>query len=143
MTWLGAVVAAIGVAQFFTGIDVVSYIRIPGLSLNNELGGVFDRSVLNRVSSTAVHPIEFGVAMACLFPLALHRTIHLWGRRGALAPTVLIFVGAFLSVSRSAILVLAVIGLVLFLSWPVRWRLRALILAPVAVVGMRLAIPVW
>ena len=141
MTWLGAVVAAIGVAQFFTGIDVVSYIRIPGLSLNNELGGVFDRSVLNRVSSTAVHPIEFGVAMACLFPLALHRTIHLWGRRGVLVPTVLIFVGAFLSVSRSAILVLAVIGLVLFLSWPVRWRLRALMLAPVAVVGMRLAIP--
>ncbi len=141
MTWLGAVVAAVGIVQFFTGIDIVSYIQIPGLSLNNELGGLLDRSVLTRVSSTAVHPIEFGVAMACLLPLALHRTIHLWGQRGVLLPTALIFVGAFLSVSRSAILAMAVIGVVLFLGWPNRWRLRAIVLFPVAVVGMRIAIP--
>lgn len=141
MTGLGAVVAAIGIVQFFTGVDVVGYIQIPGLSLNNDLGGVIDRSALNRVSSTAVHPIEFGVAMACLAPLALHQTIYRWGRPGALLPTTLILVGAFLSVSRSAVLALLVIGLIVFVGWPARWRLRAVLVAPLAVVGLRVAIP--
>ena len=38
------------------------------------------RSVLNRVSATAVHPIEYGVVLGALLPLALHRTIYRWGR---------------------------------------------------------------
>ena len=141
MVWLGALVAAIGIAQFFTGIDVVRYIPIPGLSLNTDLGGVFDRSVLNRVSSTAVHPIEFGVAMACLLPLALHRTIHLWGAKGRWCRPCLIFVGAFLSVSRSAILALAVgrHRALPRLAGPV--AAARVVARTVAVVGIRLAIP--
>jgi hypothetical protein len=141
LAWLGSVVAGLGIVQYFTGLNVVEYISIPGLSLNTDLGGVDGRSVLNRVSSTAVHPIEFGVVMACLFPLALHRAIHRWGRRGALLPMLLIFVGAFLSVSRSAMLDLAVIAIVLVSGWPARWRLRALCVAPLAIVAMRVAFP--
>lgn len=141
LTWLGAFVATLGIVQFFTGIDVAAYLVVPGLSANSELGGVVGRSVLNRVSGTAVHPIEYGVVLGALLPLAVHRTIHRWGRPLALLPVVLIFVGCFLSVSRSAVLVVLLALVVLLLGWPNRWRLRALAILPFAVVGLRLAVP--
>ena len=141
ITWFGAAVAAIGIVQFVTGINVVGYITIPGLRLNADLEGVGARSVLNRPSSTAVHPIEFGVVLACVFSFALHRMIFDWGKRGALVPAAFIFVGASMSVSRSAVLALSIGGLVLFLGWPSAWRMKALIYAPLAVVGLRLAVP--
>ncbi|WP_122816528.1 O-antigen ligase family protein [Nocardioides pantholopis] len=141
LSWLGAVVATIGLVQFATGYNLAASILLPGLSPNSEIGALHTRSIFNRVSATAVHPIEFGVVLACLLPLAVHRTIHAWGRRGAAVPTVLIFVGANVSISRSAVLVMLAAGLVLFLGWPWRWRLRALLIAPVAVVALRLAIP--
>jgi len=145
LTWLGAVVAAVGLWQFITGYNLAGSISLPGLVANSEIGGTQTRSIFNRVSATAVHPIEFGVVLACLFPLALHRTIHLWGRGRVFwtsaAATVLILVGANLSISRSAVVVLLVALLVLFLGWPARWRLRALFLAPVAVVALRVMIP--
>ncbi|MQW74787.1 hypothetical protein GHK92_02780 [Nocardioides sp. dk4132] len=145
LTWLGAVVAAVGLWQFVTGYNLAGSISVPGLVANSEIGGTQTRSIFNRVSATAVHPIEFGVVLACLFPLALHRTIHQWGRPRAFwssaVPTVLILVGANLSISRSAVVVLMVGLLVLFLGWPARWRLRALLLAPVAVVALRVMIP--
>ena len=145
LTWLGAAIAAIGLVQFVTGYNLAGSISLPGLVANSEIGGTQTRSIFNRVSATAVHPIEFGVVLACLFPLALHRTMHHWGRRGAflsaVVPTVLIFIGANVSISRSAVLVTLVALLVLFLGWPARWRLRALLIAPVAVVALRLMIP--
>jgi hypothetical protein len=141
ITWLGAVVGAIGILQFATGFDLVRYVSVPGLSLNNELSGVLSRSVLRRVSSTAIHPIEFGVAMVCILPLALHRMIHEWGRRGALVPAGIILVSATLSVSRSAILALLVTLVVLFAGWPSAWRVRALLIAPLTIVALRLAVP--
>ncbi|GAB3254511.1 O-antigen ligase family protein [Nocardioides dilutus] len=141
MVWLGAVVAGIAVIEYTTGLSVVRYLTLPGLSANTDLAGIGERSVLNRVSATAVHPIEFGVVMACLFPLALHWTMQRPGHRLALLPTGLIFVGAFLSVSRSAMLDMAVVGIVLFAGWPARLRLKALVLTPLAVVGVRLLFP--
>lgn len=138
---LAALLAGLGLVQFVLGVDVASWIRIPGLTANSDFGGVLSRSVLNRVSGTAVHPIEFGTVLACLFPLALHHTVHRWGHRGALLPAGLVLVGSTLSVSRSAVLVLAVTFVVLLLGWPARWRLQALLLLPVVVVGLRLAIP--
>ncbi|NPC97940.1 O-antigen ligase [Nocardioides sp. zg-DK7169] len=141
LTWVGAVIAAVGLLQFITGHNLAGSISVPGLVANSEIGGTQTRSIFNRVSATAVHPIEFGVVLACIFPLALHRTIHQWGRRGAALPGVLILVGACVSISRSAVLALLVAMLVLFLGWPARWRVRALLLAPVAVVALRVAIP--
>lgn len=141
LTWLGAFVATLGIIQFFTGLDIAGLFVIPGLTPNADFGGVVSRSVLNRVSSTAVHPIEFGVVLAGLFPLALHRTLRPGRSRRNLVPTVLIFTGAFMSVSRSAVLALFVIFIVLFLGWPARRRIRALQLAPLAIVALRVGIP--
>ena len=144
VAWLvraGAFISVLGIIQFFTGFNPASLIHIPGLSANADFGIADTRSVLNRVSSTGTHAIEFGVVTAALMPLAIHRTIHRWGRPLALLPTLLIGVACAMSVSRSGVLVLGMGLLVLMAGWPPRWRWRALLLAPVSVVALRLAIP--
>lgn len=144
VTWLvraGVVVSVIGLIQFFSGFNVASLISIPGLSPNADFGVADTRSVLNRVSSTGTHAIEFGVVTAALMPLAIHRTIHRWGRPLALMPTVLIGVACSMSVSRSGILVLGAGLIVLMSGWPKAWRWRAVLLAPVCVVALRVAVP--
>ena len=141
LVWLGTAVAAIGILQFSTGLNLAAFFTIPGLSANSEFGAVVSRSVLNRVSATAVHPIEYGVVLAGLLPLAVHRIIRCWGRPLASLPAVVIFVGCFMSVSRSAVLVVLVAFLVLLAGWPPRRRLQALMVMPFAVVGLRIAVP--
>lgn len=141
LTRFGAFVAALGIVQYFTGLDIASFFAIPGLSANSDFGAVDSRSVLNRVSSTAVHPIEFGVLMAGLLFLALHRSLFNRASKIRWVPTILIGVALPMSVSRSAILALGVVGLIVFLGWPSRWRFGALVILPFAVVGMRLLAP--
>ena len=70
---LGSVVAAIGIAEFYTGINITNYIRIPGLSPAVNVNSLLDRNGFNRPSSTATQPIEFGVVMAMLLPFALQQ----------------------------------------------------------------------
>ena len=67
--------AAIGIFEYYSGINVTNYIHIPGLSNNGDYTSLLDRSGFNRPSSTAVDPIEFGVVMAMLLPLALHQAV--------------------------------------------------------------------
>jgi polysaccharide biosynthesis protein PslJ len=144
VTWLsrfGAFVAALGIVQYFTGIDIAALFTIPGLSANSEFGEVTTRSVVNRVSSTAVHPIEFGVVMAGLFFLALHRSLFTRTSKLSWVPTLLIGIALPMSVSRSAILAIAITSIVVFAGWPARWRFGAFLLLPFAVVGMRLLAP--
>lgn len=141
VTWAGAYMAMLGILQFFTGIDIAGLYVIPGLSPNADFGEIASRSVLNRVSGTAAHPIEYGVVLAAIFPLALHRTIFRWGEKYALTPTFLIGLGMFLSVSRGAVVAMFVALVVLIIGWPGLWKLRALVIAPFAIVGLRLAIP--
>lgn len=141
----GAFVAALGIIQYFTALNVAGLFQIPGLSANSDFGAVNSRSVVNRVVATATHPIEFGVAMAVIFALALHRCLfHPDTARRPLSvwvPVGLIGTAMAMSVSRSAILVGGVIMLILFLGWPSRWRLWALVVAPFAALAARLMAP--
>lgn len=140
LCWVAAVFAAVGILQFYTGTNLASYISIPGLTANADAGISLTRSVLNRVSSTSGHPIEFGVVAAAIFPLALHAAIFR-RRRSDVIPVIVMGVAIPLAVSRSGILTM-VLGLVVLLAyWPAAWRRQALWIAPVAVVAMRVAFP--
>jgi polysaccharide biosynthesis protein PslJ len=147
---LAAVIAVIGAIQFFFGIDIAARISLPGLQPNGELTSLAERSTLRRVGGTASHPIEFGVVLAAILPIALHFAV---GRGPAGLERsrkkkqrdwiclALIALGAFLSVSRSATLAIAAVLLVVFAGWPMRWRVQGTMWLPILLVGLRLAIP--
>ncbi|NLH69445.1 MAG: O-antigen ligase family protein [Brooklawnia sp.] len=134
------VVAALGIFQYFTGANVAAWFQIPGLSTLRDQN-VYTRSIVNRVVVTAAHPIELGVVAAAIFPLALHRSLYAAKKRLPWVQAVMILMVLLMSVSRSAIIVLAVGMLVLLVGWPARRRLWALAIIPVATAVLRAALP--
>lgn len=141
---IGTVVGTVGIVQFFTGLDVRPWYRIPGLTINTTLQGVGERSDFRRVLATGTHPIEFGVLMALVLPLAVHVALHperpgpAWRRW---YPVVVTGCAIPMSLSRSAILGTAAAGVVLLSAWTVRRRVNALVAVAMFTVLMRLMIP--
>ncbi|PUA82345.1 O-antigen ligase family protein [Nocardioides currus] len=147
VVWMSAVVAAIGIYQYFTGDNLARFIRVPGLSATYEIGTSISRSVLNRVSSTTTHPIEFCVVLTTIFPLAMHRALHphavgtLNKIVACYVPAGLIGLAIPMAVSRSGIVALAVVMIVLFSGWPNNRRIWVVVLAPPTAILMRSALP--
>jgi polysaccharide biosynthesis protein PslJ len=143
MVLAGVFLSGLGILQFATGFDVSPWIHIPGLSAEASFTLISQRAAFRRVGATAVHPIEFGVVLALILPIALHyafsptsgRRLYRW------TAAAIILVGIPMSLSRSAILGLFGSFLVLFVAWPGFRRLQALIVAPVFAVAMRFAVP--
>jgi polysaccharide biosynthesis protein PslJ len=107
----GGCIAILGLAQFFTHQAFVNYIQIPGLSQNTDLGIVLNRDGFSRPAGTALHPIEYGIVITMMLPLALyyalmdkHRPpLRRWWAVIPLAMAVPV------SISRSAIVCTAVV----------------------------------
>jgi hypothetical protein len=138
-------VAAIGLIQFYFGVDPTNYMVVPGLREVGNVNTLLERSIFRRPSGTAGHPIEFGVVCAIAVPLCAHyafrATTH--GRRSwpwwvSLA---MLSMGAMVSLSRSAILGLLAAGLVLLPTWPARRQLQTLVAALLFTGLMRLFVP--
>ena len=116
-----------GLIQFFFTYDLVPWLRIPGLQLNNDAVLLINnRSNFNRPSGTGLHAIEFGVVSASLIPPAYlyaqrrKRLVRPPGRISLAAlPVVILAFAAMTSFSRSAMLAAAValIGLLLSVTW--------------------------
>jgi len=135
--------ASLGLAQFFTSQPLTNLIVIPGLSLNQELWSLASREGFNRPASTALHAIEFGVAITALLPLCLHVALHEKGI-GALRrwfPVAAIALAVPLSISRSAIIGAAVGLLVLIPTWAPRLRLAAVSLLAVFAAVVFVSLP--
>ena len=131
-----AVSGAVGVVQRLTDGDPSSWLRrLPGLSTNTDTVATrVPRGAVDRVVGTALHPIEFGVVAALVTPLALHllwfdHRRALWRRGLALMG---VASGVVLSVSRSAVLVAVVVGVVVLITSPAIIRLDLLAVTPVA-----------
>ena len=141
---LGAVMAVVGLGQFQGKLDIAALFRfVPGLTFNSDAGFVFTAGV-RRVASTAGHPIEFGMILTVILPIALHRAFFAAPgrpRRRAWALTALIGVGIPLSISRSAVVGLAVFAVILFPSWPRARRRSAYKVLPGFLVLIRLVAP--
>jgi hypothetical protein len=139
-----ATMAVLGVVQFVTGVGPESYLKVPGLTLQ-DVAIDTSRSTFDRVQSTALHPIEYSVVLAVALPLALHLALH--GTRGApparsrWVPVVAIVVGVPVAVSRSAVLGLAVAALLMAVSWSGRLRLNAAVGGLLLLIAMRAAFP--
>ncbi len=137
--------AAVATLQF-AGYDITLRLVPPGLSLNRQLLAVAARDGTNfdRVPSTTFHYIEFGVIMAMALPLALHVALYASTRARSQWSWIavgLIGAATAFSVSRSAVLgVLVGVG-TLALVWTARLRIRALLIALVAVAAFQVITP--
>jgi O-antigen ligase len=121
---LGATcMGVLGIAQFLTGFNAARYITIPGLTSQAPYTDI-QRASFNRPSATAIHPIEFGFVLAAILPLAINQARHAPPeRRVRHWLQVLIIAGTLpMTVSRSAILGLAVGLIVILPTWPRRER---------------------
>ncbi|GAA1505877.1 hypothetical protein GCM10009677_42870 [Sphaerisporangium rubeum] len=139
----GSVPAAVAMIQFFTGIEITQYMALPGL-VENGAGVLFEREGFFRPSGTATHPIELGVVLAAILPLALHGAIYCrdqQARKKRWLMVALIATALPMSVSRSAILGLFVAMIVLLPTWKPEWRLRAILIFGAASIVMRIMIP--
>lgn len=123
----GGSVAALGLAQFFTGMSYINYIQIPGLSQNADLGAVASRDGFSRPAGTAVHPIEYGIVLTMILPIAIHFALsdrhrpllRRWWPVAALALAIPV------SISRSAIVCTVVVLATVVPTWAGAVRRRA------------------
>jgi O-antigen ligase len=142
---MGAIVAVIGILQFLVGLDLTQYLKLPGLRYTAEYEFVIERAGMPRVAATTGTPIEFGVMCAMLLPLA----VHLATKAARLSQpqlrwwlcTGLIAAGLMFSISRSAILAAAGAGVILFLGWPARRRVQAVLATLAFLVLIKTTVP--
>ena len=120
----GGLYALLGLLQFVTGNPLVDRVSIPGLTANQDVVAVMSREGFARPASTAIHPIEFGVVMTLILPLALHYAVNREGRSRLSAwwPVVAIGLALPMSLSRSAILGSVVVLLVVLPGWQATQR---------------------
>jgi O-antigen ligase len=141
---LGAVVAMIGVAQFFVGFDIAHYFHfIPFLKANADIPFFYSNAAVRRVAGTAIHPIEFGVVLAFILPFAMRYAFDApKGKRLApFAKLGLILMALPMALSRSGALGATAAVVVLVSTWSWERRRTILMMLPVFLVGLRAAAP--
>ncbi|UAJ78972.1 O-antigen ligase family protein [Leifsonia sp. ZF2019] len=139
---MGACLAAMGILQFFTGLDVVSLLHLPGLQANSDIGGLYVRAGFRRISGTATHSIEFAAVLGMLLPLAAHYALNAANRRWWAWAQFIVILGALpLTVARSGAIALLLGVLFALLIASTSQRLKFLLIAPIAALVFRLFVP--
>lgn len=138
----GGLYAALGLIQFVTRRSWVSGFTIPGLQPSG-FGGIDLRDGFVRASATAIHSVEYAMVLTMILPVAL--TLALRDTKRSFAarwfPASTLLVAAGLSVSRSALLGLLVVMIVLVLSWRPTERWIAVAAGIVGLAGMWILMP--
>lgn len=142
---LGAgVVAVFAYLQYFAHFNIAQYIRPPGFKVTSHEAFIYSRDGLPRVAGTARHPIEFGLVMAAVLPIAAHFAVYartLAARWGAVVASILIAGAIPLALSRSAILGLALVALIVLPTWTGARRLRVLTMVALLALAMSIVAP--
>ncbi|MBT2567573.1 O-antigen ligase family protein [Arthrobacter sp. ISL-85] len=135
----------VALIQFSFRINPMEWVAslMPGFE-DNGAGTAFQgREAFMRVAGTTMHPIELGVICSMLLPLSIW-----WGLYDTAARTwvraalpVLLFSGNVITVSRTGLIGLAVVALILIPYLPTLWRQWAVLIIPVAIAGMFLFVP--
>lgn len=145
---IGGALAALGLAQFATGQSFLAWVSaLPGIQFDAD-DTVSARGTFSRSAGTAIHPLEYVTVLIGVLPLAIvcaisHGFSGRTSRAGAIwwAPSGLITLACLVSVSRSAIVGLAVAFLASLPAMPRRFRWIALISGVVAAGLVSVAVP--
>jgi hypothetical protein len=142
LIWGGGFCGFVAALQFKLNINLLAYIpRPPGLSVAAAGAGydaITSRGAVSRVTGTAIHPIELGVTMSMLLPIAIWMGMYGDDRKAWRRWLPALFIGIAIpaSVSRSAILgMLLSVGTLTILLPPLK-RLNILSFIPIAVAGV-------
>ena len=138
---LGAVVASLGMYQFLTGTVLIDRFPTPGLASID--GGVDLRSGFMRPRGTARHALEFAAVVSSLVPLAIALCIgdrKLGSIRRFFSVAVLVGV-SFISLTRSALIGLALGILAMMPFWDARLRRRVVLLGIAGAGAVMIALP--
>jgi O-antigen ligase len=138
LTWGAAFCGFVAGLQFWFSFDITSYLRIPGFIVNSDTSALASRGGLNRVLGTSIHPIELGVTAGMLLPIAIYLAIYDKDRgpKSRCVPLLLITVSIMGSVSRSALLALAIGMAFLIVTMPVHQRLVTLSAVPLGLAAV-------
>jgi O-Antigen ligase len=138
LTWGAAFCGVVAAIQYWANTDISHYLKLPGFTIDSATEAIRARGGLNRVSGTAGDAIELGVTAAMVLPLAIYMAIHDTGRSvcARWLPVPLIALAVPVSVSRSATIALAITMGFLIVLMPVRQRLVALAVVPIALAGV-------
>ncbi|WP_283139118.1 O-antigen ligase family protein [Rhizohabitans arisaemae] len=123
----GTFLAIIGILQYLFGLDISQYIRIPGLAQQGDYASLLSRDNLRRPAGTSLHPLEFGMVLGMLIPLAIHGARYAPdGKRGRRWLQVgLITMAMFMTVSRSAFMALGIALVIILPLWTKQERRKA------------------
>lgn len=119
------VAALIALAEFYTRSDLLSWLTIPGLQSNAAEAAVMTRGEFTRPTSTAIHPLELATLMAMILPFAVQQAFDPATRGGLLrrwAPVGLIGLASVMTVSRTAVIGIVLVLLILIPAWDSRRR---------------------
>lgn len=142
----GTVCSVIGIIQFTTGVDLANMIKIPGMRYNGILYGFGERGGpgFRRVAGTANHAIEFAVVLAMLLPVAVHYALHAAERRERIlrgAQVAVLVLGIAFAISRSGVLAMAAVVIVMGICWAPGIKAKALLVIGAGLVALRVAVP--
>lgn len=124
---VGALMSLLGLTQFLTKQPIIDVLDFPGFVADDNLGAIFDRGGFIRSSATAAHPLEYGAVLCFTLPLAFVLA-HVDLSRGVLRrwlPVALIGFAAAISMSRSAMIGIALGILLVIPVIPAHLRMRA------------------
>lgn len=138
LTWAAAFCGVVAAMQYWANTDISHYFKLPGFTVNTLSYVISSRGGVSRVTGTAGDAIELGVSAAMLLPLAIYMAIHDTERsvRARWLPVPLIALAIPVSVSRSAIIALAITLGFLIVLMPVRQRMVAFAGVPIALAGL-------
>jgi O-antigen ligase len=126
LVWGSAFMALVGIIQSVLKFDVTQYFILPGLQVQGQLAGFMDRGTGQlRVAGTATHFIEFSAVLAMVVPIAIHFarfSAARWQRRLSAVAAVLITAGVPISISRTGVVALGAVAIIMIPLW--NWRLR-------------------
>ncbi len=140
----GTVMAVIGLIQFTFAVDLTAIFTIPGLESKKEVLGFEERGAGIRVASTTTHYIELATVLATILPFAVHQAIFATTRRRrmmAIVQSAVLAAGVLTTISRSGVLAVAIVALVLVPTWTWRLRYNAFVLATMLAAALTVAKP--
>src|SRR6266852_355056 len=145
LVWAGVFMALVGIFQFTVRIDPYGHLQIPGFREWIPPGvTVFGaRSGFERALGTAEQPIEYAAVLTALLPIAVHYAMQAPRERRLQdwIAVAVILIAIPLSVSRTAIVGLAVGLAFMAAAWTWRQRLSAAVLASMGLFAARVVAP--